>query len=240
MPLKQLEKPRTTLSRQVLESVRDAILRGELAPGDAINEAEIARQLGVSRGPLREALNRLEGSQLLERWPEQGLRVVRLSRADLISLFEIRAALEGLACRRAAALISDEEIRELERIVADQSRRARSPRSRSDTYSTDDDFHLIIVRASRSERLIKMLTEDLYLQIRLYRYQSERRSFERAMTAYDEHREIVEALRTRSPDLAAQAMSRHIEHAMAALHASAGSGLSSSTDEKAPAPMPQS
>lgn len=224
MSLKQPLAPRVTLTGQVLESVLDAIMSGEIAAGEPINEADIARRLGVSRGPLREALNRLEGRQLLERTPGAGLRVIRLSRADLVSLFEIRSVLEGLACRRAATLISDQELDKLEALVEEQSRRAKS-RNRSDTYSNDDDFHLLIARASRSDRLIKMLTEDLYLQIRLYRYQSERRSAQRAMTAHQEHQEVVAALRARDPDRAALAMSQHIDNAMAALLASAGSSL---------------
>ena len=91
--------------------------------------------------------------------------------------------------------------------------------STSETYESDYDFHLVITRASRSDRLMKLLAEDLYLQVRLYRYQAERRTVNRTSAAWREHRDIVEALRARDPDRAAAAMERHVANAMAALDA---------------------
>lgn len=143
------------------------------------------------------------------------MRIIQLSQEDLVSLFEIRGSLEALACRRAARFISDEELQKLEGMLH-QYGAAESP---LETYGSDDDFHLVITRASRSQRLIKMLTEDLYLQVRLYRYQAERRTENRTSAAWREHREIVEALRARDPDRAAAAMERQIANAMSALHA---------------------
>lgn len=218
MTLIQPLKPRVTLSRQVLDIVVNAIMSGEMAPGDHINEADLARRLGISRGPLREALSQLEGRQLLERVPGMGMRIIRLSQPDLESLFEIRASLEALACRRAARFISEVELQKLEGML-EQYGTAESP---EETYGSDDDFHLVIAYASQSDRLIKMLTEDLYLQVRLYRYQSERRTAKRTAAAWREHREIVDALRAREPDRAASAMERHVGNAMSALRAPLG------------------
>ncbi len=220
MTLIQPLKPRVTLSRQVLDVVVNAIMSGEMAPGDQINEAELARRLGISRGPLREALSQLEGRQLLERVPGVGMRIIRLSQPDLVSLFEIRAALEGLACRRAAQFITEEELARLDQLLEVYGQQGGGTDA-VDTYGTDDDFHVAIAYASRSDRLVKMLTEDLYLQVRLYRYQSERRTPSRTAAAWKEHREIVEALRARDGDRAAAAMEKHVGRAVAALQAPA-------------------
>jgi len=209
-------KPRKTLSKQALEVIVQAIMTGGLLPGDEINEAEFARKLGVSRGPLREALSQLEGRQLLERIPGVGLRVIRLTRQDLIALFDIRSALESLACRNAAINMTDDEREKLKHYVGLEQGKAPKPAS-STAYMTADDFHLMIVYGSRNDRLIKMLTGDLYLQMRLYRHQSGRRAPERMATAWAEHQEIVAAITARDPERAAQAMATHIQSAKEAL-----------------------
>ena len=215
MTLIQPLKPRISLTKQALDIVIDAIMSGEMAPGDQLNEADLARRLGISRGPLREAFSQLEGRQLLEKVPGVGMRIIQLSQKDLVSLFEIRGSLEALACRRAARFISDEELQKLEGMLHQYG----AAESTSETYESDDDFHLVITRASRSDRLMKLLAEDLYLQVRLYRYQAERRTDNRTAAAWREHRDIVEALRARDPDRAADAMGRHVANAMAALDA---------------------
>lgn len=221
MTLKEPIGPRASLTGEVLERVLNAILAGEMKPGEVIREAVVARQLGISRGPLREALNRLEGRQLVER-VSGTVRVKRLSAHDLIHLFEIRAVLEGLACRRAAELMSDEELDELETMVHG-SARLRQTDAGGRTYGQDDDFHHGIVRASRSERLIKLLWEDLYYPVRIYRMQSTRSST-RVKAAWQEHRKIMDALRARDPERAEQAMRAHIESAKAFLVTSISGG----------------
>jgi len=215
MSLIQPLKPRVTLTKQVLDIVIQAIMSGEMAPGDQINEADLARRLGISRGPLREALSQLEGRQLLEREPGVGMRITSLSKDDLVSLFEIRASLEALACRRAARRITDQELEKLDAMLVQHG----THESAAGGYGSDDDFHLLIASASHSDRLIKMLTEDLYLQLRLYRYQSERHTENRTAAAWREHRDIVEALRARDPARAGAAMEQHVANAMLALQA---------------------
>ena len=94
-----------TLSENVFRRIQAAIVKGEIAPGSKISEPELARTYGISRGPLREAIHRLEGQRLLVRVPHVGARVVSLSHAELIELYEIRESLEGMACRLAAERI---------------------------------------------------------------------------------------------------------------------------------------
>jgi DNA-binding GntR family transcriptional regulator len=104
-----------SLANLAFEKIVSAIVRGEILPGARISEAELARKFGISRGPLREALMRLEGRRLVERRPNLGAYVVGLSQRGLDELFTMREALEGMACRLAATAMSDAEIAELMR-----------------------------------------------------------------------------------------------------------------------------
>ena len=90
----------------VTERLEAAILGGELAPGSRLSEQRLATAFGVSRGPLREAIRRLEGRQLLRRTTNIGVHVTELSHEDLAELMTVREALEGMACRLAAQTIT--------------------------------------------------------------------------------------------------------------------------------------
>jgi DNA-binding GntR family transcriptional regulator len=87
-----------TLADQIFSRIRQEIVEGRIPPGSKMSEPELARRFGISRGPLREALGRLEG-KLVERTPRVGVRVIALSRPDLDQLLTIREALEGMGCR---------------------------------------------------------------------------------------------------------------------------------------------
>src|SRR5690348_16382159 len=96
-----------TLSDQALERITELIIRGDLEPGSRVQEAVLARQLGISRGPLREAISRLEGRGLLIRVPHIGVKVANPSLEEILDLYMMREVLEGLACRLAAERLSD-------------------------------------------------------------------------------------------------------------------------------------
>jgi DNA-binding GntR family transcriptional regulator len=113
-----------TLSENVFRRIQAAIVKGEIAPGSKISEPELARTYGISRGPLREAIHRLEGQRLLVRVPHVGARVVSLNHAELLELYEIRESLEGMACRLAAERMTLEEIDELRRVLETHERDA--------------------------------------------------------------------------------------------------------------------
>ena len=116
-PIDTLQEDSETLSEQVFRRIQAAIVKGEIAPGSKISEPELARTYGISRGPLREAIHRLEGQRLLVRIPHVGARVVSLSHAELIELYEIRESLEGMACRLAAERMTQKEIDELRQVL---------------------------------------------------------------------------------------------------------------------------
>src|SRR5690242_5433570 len=99
-----------TLAEQLFHRLTDAILRGELPLGSKISEPVLAQRYGVSRGPLREALHRLQERHLITRTPNQGPRVVEATAEMLQSIYGVREVLEGLAARDAARLMSVDEI----------------------------------------------------------------------------------------------------------------------------------
>ena len=97
----------------LVERIEAAIISGDLQPGSKVREQTLATSLGVSRGPLREAIRRLEGRKLLQRTPNIGVSVAALSPADLYEVLQLREVLEGLACRLAAEQMTDEELKAL-------------------------------------------------------------------------------------------------------------------------------
>jgi len=196
----------------VTERLEAAIISGELAPGSRLSEQGLATSFGVSRGPLREAIRRLEGRQLLQRTANIGVHVTQLSWRDLTDLMIVREALEGMACRLAAEVMTPADFADLERLLTEHGEQ-HSVQAGTGYYqqARDFDFHFKIVTASRNERLIQMLCTDMYDLLRIYRYRSSTFGG-RAKNAYDEHLTILEALRTRDPDAAEAAMRAHIRN----------------------------
>ena len=195
------------------ERIEAAIMSGDLQPGSKISEQALAASLGVSRGPLREAIRRLEGRKLLQRTPNIGVRVASLSPGDLYEVLQVREALEGLACALAARHMTDEELQALSDLL-DQHQQQKSVQEGTGYYqeSKDFDFHFRIVKGSRNARLVQMLCEDLYYLLRVYRYKSSTKPG-RAKQALREHKDIVAALMRRDPAEAERKMRQHISNA---------------------------
>jgi|SRR6185312_317015 len=205
-----------SLADEAFEKIVQAIAAGDFKPGGRISEASLARQLGISRGPLREALGRLEG-RLVERKPRIGVKVIELSDKDLVELFAVREALEGMACRLAAMNASDEELARLKTLLSEHSKNKRILSGKGYYQRTsDNDFHFQIFRCARNERLRQLLNEGLYFQLRLYRFRAGSKPG-RAHVAFGEHQKIIAALLARDPDAAEAAMRAHIRHALARL-----------------------
>ncbi len=209
----------------VTERLEAAIVAGELAPGARISEQALATAMGVSRGPLREAVRRLEGRRLLERRANIGVRVAALSPERLYDLMTVREAMEGMACRLAAERLSDTDLAALEGLLtvhADQNTLQDGRGYYQD--SGDYDFHARIARASGNALLESMICGDLYDLLRVYRYKASTVPG-RAAAALAEHRKILQTLRARDPDAAEAAMRSHIRaarrHAMLAMAAAA-------------------
>ncbi|HHC7319107.1 GntR family transcriptional regulator [Vibrio cholerae] len=200
----------STKSENLTEYLIEAIVEGQLAPGSKISEPELAKQFQVSRGPLREALMRVEGLGLIERIPHIGARVIQLSPPKLVELYAVREALEGMAARLAARNITEIELAGLESLLSTHSTHIDQVEGASYFHQQGDfDFHYRIIQASRNQQLIGLLCDELYHLLRMYRYQSPR-SHSRPVEALEEHKFILRAIRQRDEELAEMLMRRHI------------------------------
>jgi DNA-binding GntR family transcriptional regulator len=197
----------------VAERIEAAIVSGALEPGSRLSEQALAASLGVSRGPLREAIRRLEGRKLLQRIPNIGVRVAELSLKDLNEILQIREALEGMAAALAAQNMTDAEIAGLKSLLEKHGQQ-KSVQEGKGYYqeSKDFDFHFRIVSGARNARMSEMLMGDLYYLLRIYRYKSSTKPG-RAKKALQEHVDIVEAIAARDPVRAEQTMRAHLRNA---------------------------
>ena len=199
-----------TLADRVFDQIQNAIVRGDIGPGQKIGEAELSSLFGVSRGPLREAIRRLEGRGLVIRKPHAGTSVVALSLEELVQLYFVREALEGMACRLAARNMPQEEIAELRSLLTQHQVQIEQDQGQSYYQSEGDfDFHYRIVQGSRNEQLQRMLCGDLYHLVRMYRYRFSTAQG-RPQLALAEHLHIVDAIAERDEELAELLMRRHI------------------------------
>lgn len=188
--------------QRVYERILDGITNGVFAPGAKLNEPELARTLGVSRGPLREAIRRLEARQLVRCMPNFGARVVTHTPREILGAYEIREALDGLAARLAAANMSDDELVELRSTYEQEVSAARSLGFRSD-------FHMTIVRGSHNARLAQMLDEDYYRLFKLWRNNCHWLRYG-GEASWTDHKRILEAIEDRDAELAEILMRRHV------------------------------
>lgn len=203
-----------TLADRAFEWLEEAIIKGDYPPETKLDEVALAKSFGISRGPVREAIRRLEGKKLVERVPHVGARVAALHPSDLADLLHVREALEGMACRLATERMSDAEIDELEKLL-ERHAKAGALKAGDSYYQRpgDFDFHFRIIQGSRNIKLIQMLCDDLYYLLRVYRYRSSSRKG-RAQEAFKEHQEVVKAMKARDADTAERAMRSHLRHAL--------------------------
>ncbi|MAD76133.1 MAG: GntR family transcriptional regulator [Rheinheimera sp.] len=208
-PHPALRQPVTAADRVLLE-IQRAIVEGDIAPGSKISEPELARRFDLSRAPLREALARLERCHLIERIPNAGARVVRLSTNGLLALYQLRENLEGLACKLAAEHMTDAEITEVRQLL-DQHLSSQRVREGESYYQEagDLDFHYRVILGSKNSYLINILCDELYYLVRMYRVQLGMNG-PRVSRAFDEHKAIINAIANRDGELADLLMRRHI------------------------------
>jgi len=205
------------LSAMALERLEQAIMQGELGPGERLSESGLARRFGISRGPLREAIGKLEGRKLVTRVSNQGARVVSLSNEDLLDLLQVRESLEGMACRLASQNMTEAELVRLEDMLVVHEKADAMRTGRGYFQGTgESDFHQVILAACGNARLTGMLGNELYSLLRLYRHRLSMRPG-RAAEALEEHRRIVVALRARDPEAAEAAMRAHLRSSRSAV-----------------------
>ena len=209
----QIRLKTSALADTVFDQIRTAIVKGELVPGSKVNEPQLSQQYGISRGPLREAIRRLEGCKLVEITANVGAKVVSLDSKQVIEIYEIRESLEGLSCRLAAERANTEDCKNLRKLLANHEQQIQSENGRLYYQKEGDlDFHYLIVQLSGNTRLFNLLCDELYHLLRLYRVQTSS-SPSRPVQAFKEHHQIVDAIESGDGELAEMLMRRHIASA---------------------------
>lgn len=200
-----------TLAERALLVITEMIVQGKIPLGSPVNEAALARDLGMSRGPVREAVRRLQGRNLVSRNPYQRATVINLNTQEIREIFELREALEGMACELATRRMSHDELLSLVSMT--------EPEAGDSTF----DLHAAIAKGSGNYRISSILTEDLYYLLSLYR----RRAGDipgRRPRAREEHWQIARAMLSRDSGLAGSLMRAHIRRAMEYSVLEAGEG----------------
>ncbi|WP_350334554.1 GntR family transcriptional regulator [Coralliovum pocilloporae] len=192
---------------RIYEQVRLMAASFEIKPDERINEGALARTLGASRTPVREALNRLVAEGFLTFQTGKGFFCRSLDPDEILDLYEVRAAIECEAARLACQRASDEAIADLSAYLDGVEKDYSGDLEPKELVGIDECFHLKLARLSGNEELVRML-DNINARIRYIRWidMEDRRT----VTPTD-HRAIVESIQTRAPDQAADAMRRHIE-----------------------------
>jgi len=195
-----------TLSNELTSTLRDGIISGQIAQGSKLSETKLAKELDVSRGPLREAIRRLEGMNLIEHIPQQGARVVEINSNLILQICDTREALESKAAALAAINMSSKDIDQLHREIDAQSKFMQE--NTGIPAESDYAFREIVIKGSKNKIIERTLLHELYNLIKMFRYQNE---FARTSTtnALIEHRQIAYAIEQRDAELAETTMRRH-------------------------------
>jgi DNA-binding GntR family transcriptional regulator len=193
---------------QVYEQICAAIFSGRLKPGDRVNVDEITRDLGVSKIPVREAMQRLETRGMIVQTPYAGARVAPISLREWRGVYLVRFELEGLATRLAAEMMTDESLSEIQAVHAEaEAEHAAGRLERMSEYNRR--FHGLIARVAGYQTL-ESLVEQVLVTVARYRAVLEldphvwRQSL-------NEHQVIIDALATRNPVIAEQAARAHVQ-----------------------------
>ena len=204
-------RPRV-LRHEVLGALRAAILATEIPPGARLLEANVAARMGVSRAPVREAIRHLEQEGLVEFFPHRGAVVVGVPEAEIGAIYELRAIIEARATSSVAQSITDEQLATLEALI-DEMRKVLPSKDTEAVADIDLRFHELIVEWS-GMRLLRHIWSSLDGLVRLRSYQAlgrpgkDQRYFTQNVAG--SHVAVIEALRSRDPDRAAQAATEHV------------------------------
>ena len=198
-----------TLRQEVVDEIRQGILTGDFQAGERIKENEMAQQLGVSRGPVREALRQLEQEGLVVMIPRRGAQVANITEKDLNDVLEVRIALENVAIEKACARMTEEEMRRLW-LAAKEFEHTIAEGNLVKLAEADVAFHEVIYQASDNKRLIQVLNN---MREQIYRYRVEYlKEGETRDVLVKEHEELTKAIRERDVERAKQLSFQHIEN----------------------------
>ncbi len=193
----------------VFNTLRQAILKGELEPGERLMEIQLAERLGVSRTPIREAIRKLELEGLVLMIPRKGAEVARISEKSLKDVLEVRRSLEELAIELTCQRISEEGIKEIE----EAQKAFADAIYKGDVMAiaeADEQFHELIYKATGNKRLVQILNN---LREQMYRYRLEYiKDGGKRQVLLVEHENILRCIRKHSIAEAKAAVREHIDN----------------------------
>lgn len=212
-----------SLKERVYRHIRDRMLVGAIAPGQRVSETQLAKEVGVSRTPVREALVRLEALGLIEQHTGLGTIVCEPDRQEIEECFELREILECGAVALAAQRVTEVELTHIETgfaafVVTIEKIRASGPdlrRALNEANIMDMSFHLDVMAAAHNNRLVRMVS-DLQLLTRILRRRPDTpgdSASQRSNIVVKQHRRIIDALQNHAPAEAVEAMRVHLEWA---------------------------
>lgn len=193
----------------VFNTLRQAILKGELAPGERLMEIQLAEKLGVSRTPIREAIRKLELEGLVLMIPRKGAEVARISEKSLRDVLEVRRSLEELAIELACERMTQEELKELE----EAQKKFGDAIETGDAMAiaeTDEHYHDLVYQGTGNDKLVQILNN---LREQMYRYRLEYiKDKDKRQILLLEHDHILKALQGRNISEAKMAVREHIDN----------------------------
>ncbi|MBO4750951.1 MAG: GntR family transcriptional regulator [Lachnospiraceae bacterium] len=197
----------------VFNTLRQAILTGELKPGERLMEIHLADQLGVSRTPIREAIRKLELEGLVTMIPRRGAEVAQITEKSMNDVLEVRRAVDALCVELACERITKEELEALHEACEEFASEARKPREEKDVKllaQKDVALHDIIVQATGNQRLIQLVNN---LSEQMYRYRFEYlKDFSQHEKLVEEHGIIYESIVKKDCETACSAARLHIDN----------------------------
>ncbi len=198
MRRKQIERHQT-LREKILETIRDAILKGSLKPGERVSEPELAERFGISRTPIREAFRQLESEGYLQVIPRKGAVVASLSERDIEEFYAIKILLEGFAAKMAAEKMTAKDIEKLESINERLAQIAKDGDVKN-FFRVHNEFHEVFIKAAGNEKLYEMINQ-LVMRFKRLRLASLSQPG-RMEVSVEEHRNMIAAFKEHDGDRA--------------------------------------
>lgn len=202
-------QPRVTVN-EVYNRIKEMAVLYDILPGERINEVDFSKRFGVSRSPLREALNRLVAEGLVEFVPNRGFFVRKLHKKDVYNLYQVREIVEIGGIKLSIDKATDKEIEELESFWNSVIKKSEYLTAR-ELLEYDEEFHIMLIKLSKNEELVRTL-KSINERIKFVRWVD--LQGERANKAYQEHQDIVAQLKCRNEKEVVRLLSLHISRRM--------------------------
>ncbi len=210
-PAKDLPRKPLSTRGKVYDYLKNAILSGQFHPGEKLTEQHLAKTIGVSRTPVREALHKLESEGLIKPRKKRGFFVSGDSREEVEELFEIRSILEGYALRLVAERISDAMLEQLNGFIK-KAENALKKKKIDEVFKWNTCFHDTLHSIVEEKRQLHRLMVDIRKFVLRYRKDT-LRYLDGGKRAVEGHKKIIMALQLRDPDLCERVMREHIREA---------------------------